>query len=111
VPADCEPTALPSELHPLFGGKGQKQTRTLVLAGVRRLRCRSDGATHALALSVDVLVAQWIAHQTSDLGVGGSSPPGDLLFRFWRADQKGLELFCHLKQLFQGPKKIDNRGI
>jgi hypothetical protein len=25
-----------------------------------------------------VLVAQWIAHQTSDLGVGGSSPPRDL---------------------------------
>ena len=27
-----------------------------------------------------VPVAQWIAHQTSDLGVGGSSPPRDSLF-------------------------------
>ena len=27
-----------------------------------------------------VLVAQWIAHQTSDLGVGGSSPPRDFFF-------------------------------
>ena len=27
-----------------------------------------------------VSVAQWIAHQTSDLGVGGSSPPWDLYF-------------------------------
>ena len=27
-----------------------------------------------------VPVAQWIAHQTSDLGVGGSSPPWDLSF-------------------------------
>ena len=27
-----------------------------------------------------VLVAQWIAHQTSDLGVGGSSTPWDLYF-------------------------------
>src|SRR6185312_11725936 len=45
VPADCEPTALPSELHP-------QNTRP-----------------HT------ALVAQWIAHQTSDLGVGGSSPP------------------------------------
>jgi hypothetical protein len=27
-----------------------------------------------------VPVAQWIAHQTSDLGVGGSSPPWDFGF-------------------------------
>ena len=27
-----------------------------------------------------VPVAQWIAHQTSDLGVGGSSPPWDCFF-------------------------------
>jgi hypothetical protein len=27
-----------------------------------------------------VPVAQWIAHQTSDLGVGGSSPPRDSFF-------------------------------
>ena len=27
-----------------------------------------------------VLVAQWIAYQTSDLGVAGSSPAGDCLF-------------------------------
>ena len=30
-----------------------------------------------------VLVAQWIAHQTSDLGVGGSSPPRDLMYYFF----------------------------
>ena len=30
-----------------------------------------------------VLVAQWIAHQTSDLGVGGSSPPRDLMDYFF----------------------------
>jgi hypothetical protein len=29
-----------------------------------------------------VPVAQWIAHQTSDLGVGGSSPPWDSLHFF-----------------------------
>lgn len=32
---------------------------------------------------VNVLVAQWIAHQTSDLGVGGSSPPRDCSFFFF----------------------------
>ena len=36
-----------------------------------------DGFRKALEAPVDVLVAQWIAHQTSDLGVGGSSPPWD----------------------------------
>jgi hypothetical protein len=33
-----------------------------------------DGFRKALEAPVDVLVAQWIAHQTSDLGVEGSSP-------------------------------------
>jgi hypothetical protein len=27
-------------------------------------------------------VAQWIAHQTSDLGVGGSSPPRGFVYFF-----------------------------
>jgi hypothetical protein len=50
VPADCEPTALPSELHP----QNTKQHTALV--------------------------AQWIAHQTSDLGVAGSSPAKGCFF-------------------------------
>ncbi len=33
--------------------------------------------------SYTVPVAQWIAHQTSDLGVGGSSPPWDYLCQYF----------------------------
>ena len=33
-----------------------------------------------IGASYTVPVAQWIAHQTSDLGVGGSSPPWDYLY-------------------------------
>jgi hypothetical protein len=42
-----------------------------------------DNLLRAIPLHTQfVLVAQWIAHQTSDLGVGGSSPPWDSLHFF-----------------------------
>ncbi len=41
----------------------------------------SDRESAFLCAFYTVPVAQWIAHQTSDLGVGGSSPPWDYLYQ------------------------------